>query len=219
MNIPKELNPSQRILLGPGPSGVHPRVYRALGTPIVGHLDPEFLTIMDEIQEQLRFVFQTRNRLTLAVSGTGSAGMEAAFVNVIEPGDTVIVGGLCLGSIVGLHLAANHPAKVPGVALFSPTLNINGWAMPWYTKFFSLVRHNWVANLMHFPDAESLGIKCERVRTFVRAALENSDGSEMGTSGVPGVMVLEHCRMVRAAKAILKTIKQPTITGVLRRQR
>ncbi len=92
MNIPKELNPSQRILLGPGPSGVHPRVYRALGTPIVGHLDPEFLNIMDEIQEQLRFVFQTRNRLTLAVSGTGSAGMEAAFVNVIEPGDTVIVG-------------------------------------------------------------------------------------------------------------------------------
>ncbi|MFQ5864820.1 MAG: pyridoxal-phosphate-dependent aminotransferase family protein [bacterium] len=87
-----ELNPSQRILLGPGPSNVHPRVYKALSTPIVGHLDPEFLKIMDEIQELLRFVFQTKNSFTIAVSGTGSAGMEAALVNVIEPGDTVIVG-------------------------------------------------------------------------------------------------------------------------------
>jgi alanine-glyoxylate transaminase/serine-glyoxylate transaminase/serine-pyruvate transaminase len=87
-----ELNPSQRVLLGPGPSNVHPRVYKALSTPLIGHLDPEFLKIMDEIQGLLRFVFQTRNPFTIAVSGTGSAGMEAALVNVIEPGDTVIVG-------------------------------------------------------------------------------------------------------------------------------
>lgn len=87
-----ELNPSQRILLGPGPSNVHPRVYRALSTPLLGHLDPEFLKIMDEIQGLLRFVFQTQNRFTVAISGTGSAGMEAAFVNVVEPGDNVIVG-------------------------------------------------------------------------------------------------------------------------------
>lgn len=87
-----ELTPSQRILLGPGPSNVHPRVYRALSTPLVGHLDPEFLAIMNEIQELLRFVFQTKNPFTIALSGTGSAGMEAALVNVIEPGDTVIVG-------------------------------------------------------------------------------------------------------------------------------
>ncbi|MFQ5825414.1 MAG: pyridoxal-phosphate-dependent aminotransferase family protein [bacterium] len=87
-----ELNPPQRILLGPGPSNVHPRVYKALSTPLVGHLDAEFLKIMNEIQELLRFVFQTKNALTIAISGTGSAGMEAAFVNVIEPGDTVIVG-------------------------------------------------------------------------------------------------------------------------------
>lgn len=87
-----ELNPSQRILMGPGPSNVHPRVYRALSTPLLGHLDPEFLTIMNEIQDLLRFVFQTQNKFTIAVSGTGSAGMEAAFVNAIEPGDTVIIG-------------------------------------------------------------------------------------------------------------------------------
>ncbi len=87
-----ELNPPQRTLLGPGPSNVHPRVYRALATPIVGHLDPYFLEVMNEIQELLRFVFQTENRLTVAVSGTGSAGMEAALVNVVEPGDHVVVG-------------------------------------------------------------------------------------------------------------------------------
>lgn len=87
-----ELNPPHRILMGPGPSNVHPRVYKALATPLVGHLDPEFLTIMNEIQELLRFVFQTKNSFTIAVSGTGSAGMEAALVNIIEPGDTVIVG-------------------------------------------------------------------------------------------------------------------------------
>ncbi|NIV93012.1 aminotransferase class V-fold PLP-dependent enzyme [candidate division KSB1 bacterium] len=78
--------------MGPGPSNVHSRVYRALSTPLVGHLDPEFLQIMDEIQNLLRFVFQTKNRFTIAVSGSGSSGMEAALVNIIEPGDTVIVG-------------------------------------------------------------------------------------------------------------------------------
>jgi len=136
---------------------------------------------------------------------------EAALDELRKECDTVIVGGLCLGSILGLHLAVNHPEKVQGVALFSPTFWINGWAMPWYTKLFSLVRYNWLARLMHFPDTDSLGIKCERVRAFVRAALESSDGSAMGTDGIPGTTVLEHCRMVRAAKAILHKIKHPTI--------
>lgn len=82
----------ERILLGPGPSMVHPRVLRALSQPLVGHLDPEFLSIMSEVQELLRFVFQTKNELTIPVSGTGSAGMEAALCNFIEPGDEVIIG-------------------------------------------------------------------------------------------------------------------------------
>jgi len=136
---------------------------------------------------------------------------EEALGELRKECDTVIVGGLCLGSILGLHLAANHPEKVQGVALFSPTLWINGWAMPWYTKFFSLVRSRSVARMMHFPDADSLGIKCPRVRTFVKAALESTDNNELGTTGVPGAMVLEHCRMVRAAKKILKRVTQPTL--------
>jgi alanine-glyoxylate transaminase/serine-glyoxylate transaminase/serine-pyruvate transaminase len=87
----QDLKPSPRILLGPGPSNVHPRVLRAMATPLVGHLDPEFLVIMDETKELLRYVFQTENDLTLPISGTGSAGMEASLCNIIEPGDRVVV--------------------------------------------------------------------------------------------------------------------------------
>src|SRR4030042_2572922 len=87
-----ELNPTPRILMGPGPSNVNYRVLRAMSTPLVGHLDPQFLTLMDETCEMLRNLFQTKNRLTIPISGTGSSGMEASFVNFIEPGDTVLIG-------------------------------------------------------------------------------------------------------------------------------
>ena len=73
----------ERILLGPGPSMVHPRVLQAMSTPLVGHLDPKFIEIMDRIQELLRYTFQTENPLTIPVSGTGSAAMEAAIANVV----------------------------------------------------------------------------------------------------------------------------------------
>ena len=86
-----ELLPPSRLLLGPGPSPVHPRVLKAMATPLLGHLDPKFLEIMSEVQGQLRAVMGTQNPFTIAISGTGSAGMEAALVNVLEPGDTMIV--------------------------------------------------------------------------------------------------------------------------------
>jgi alanine-glyoxylate transaminase/serine-glyoxylate transaminase/serine-pyruvate transaminase len=86
-----ELAPPDRILMGPGPSDVHPRVLRAMATPLIGHLDPAFLEIMDEVQALLRYTFQTSNRWTIPVSGTGSAAMEAAFANLVEPGDVVLV--------------------------------------------------------------------------------------------------------------------------------
>jgi alanine-glyoxylate transaminase/serine-glyoxylate transaminase/serine-pyruvate transaminase len=82
----------QRVLLGPGPSDVPPRVLQALAQPTIGHLDPVFLKVMDAIRSGLKHVFRTENEMTLAVSGTGSAGMETAFVNLVEPGDRVLVG-------------------------------------------------------------------------------------------------------------------------------
>jgi len=81
----------RRLLLGPGPSDVHPRVLGALSQPLVGHLDPAFLALMDEVKRRLRSVFRTANELTFAVSGTGSAGMETCLVNLLEEGDEAIV--------------------------------------------------------------------------------------------------------------------------------
>lgn len=98
----KELQIPQRILLGPGPSDVHPRVLQALSTPLLGHLDPAFLQIMNETMELLREVFQTKNKLTIPMSGTGSSGMETLFVNLIEEGDTVIIG---VNGLFGMRMA------------------------------------------------------------------------------------------------------------------
>lgn len=81
-----------RLLLGPGPSPVAPRILEALARPTVGHLDPQFLTLMDEVNEGLRYAFGTSNPMTFPVSGTGSAAMEAALANVLECGDTAIIG-------------------------------------------------------------------------------------------------------------------------------
>ncbi|MGH7880094.1 MAG: pyridoxal-phosphate-dependent aminotransferase family protein, partial [Candidatus Binataceae bacterium] len=87
-----ELNPAARILLGPGPSNIHPRVMKALISPVVGHLDPDFVKVMEEIKLLLRETFQTANEITFPVSGTGSAGMETALANLIEDDDEVVVG-------------------------------------------------------------------------------------------------------------------------------
>lgn len=82
----------QRILLGPGPSDAHPRVLQAMAKPLIGHLDPAFIELMDHVQYCLRVLFGTESPITLPMSGTGSAGMETVFVNAIEPGDRVVIG-------------------------------------------------------------------------------------------------------------------------------
>lgn len=92
MEIPKNFEPPIRHLMGPGPSDVAPSVLQAMARPLVGHLDPVFVKLMDEIKVMLRQVFFTKNEMTFPVSGTGSAGMEFCFVNLIEPGDSVIIG-------------------------------------------------------------------------------------------------------------------------------
>jgi alanine-glyoxylate transaminase/serine-glyoxylate transaminase/serine-pyruvate transaminase len=97
----RDLNTSPRILLGPGPSMVHPRVLRVMATPMLGYLDPQFLEVMDDVQTLLRAVFQTSNSLTLPISGTGSAGMEAALFNFLEEGDPVLV---CVNGFFGARM-------------------------------------------------------------------------------------------------------------------
>jgi len=92
MNAPKPISPPERLLLGPGPSPTAPSIYDALAKRTLGHLDPAFLAIMDEIRAMLRAVFRTKNAMTMPMSGTGSAGMETCIVNLVEPGDRVLVG-------------------------------------------------------------------------------------------------------------------------------
>ncbi len=102
----------ERVLMGPGPSNVYPEVTAALARPVLGHLDPEFLFLLEETCERLRAVFRTANRLTLPVSGTGSAGMEAALVNVVHAGDVVVVGVNGLFGERMAEVAARQGAEV-----------------------------------------------------------------------------------------------------------
>jgi alanine-glyoxylate transaminase/serine-glyoxylate transaminase/serine-pyruvate transaminase len=112
MELPKSLavqnitsfDPPLRKLMGPGPSDIHPRVSSALSRHCIGHLDPEFVKVMDEIKVMTQYVYQTTNKLTMVVSAPGSAGMEACFVNLVEPGDKVIV---CIKGVFGGRMKEN----------------------------------------------------------------------------------------------------------------
>lgn len=97
----QSIDPGFRLLMGPGPSDVPARTLQAMAAPCIGHLDPYFLTMMNETQQLLRYLFQTANALTIPVSGTGSAGMEACFVNLVEPGDEVVV---CVNGVFGTRM-------------------------------------------------------------------------------------------------------------------
>jgi alanine-glyoxylate transaminase/serine-glyoxylate transaminase/serine-pyruvate transaminase len=119
-----QLDVPPRLLLGPGPSNAHPRVLQALAMPLLGHLDPRFIELMNEIQELLRYAWQTDNWLTIPVSGTGSAAMEASLANTVEPGDSVLIGvngyfGLRLADMAGRYGAQAHRLEIPWGQVFS----------------------------------------------------------------------------------------------------
>jgi alanine-glyoxylate transaminase/serine-glyoxylate transaminase/serine-pyruvate transaminase len=109
----KSFVPTVRTLMGPGPSDVNPRILTAMARPTIGHLDPEFIRLMDEIKKMLQFAFQTSNELTIPVSAPGSAGMETCFVNLVEPGDKVIV---CQNGVFGGRMVENV-TRIGGVAV------------------------------------------------------------------------------------------------------
>ncbi|MDR0779519.1 MAG: alanine--glyoxylate aminotransferase family protein [Pseudomonadales bacterium] len=100
----KSFHPPVRTLMGPGPSDVNPRVTAAMGAPTIGHLDPAFVSLMDEIKQLLQYAFKTKNRLTIPVSAPGSAGMECTFTNLLEPGDKAIV---CQNGVFGGRMKEN----------------------------------------------------------------------------------------------------------------
>ena len=100
----QSFHPPQRTLMGPGPSDVNPRILEAMSRPTIGHLDPAFITMMDELKVLLQYAFQTDNALTMPVSAPGSAGMETCFVNMVEPGDKVVV---CQNGVFGGRMREN----------------------------------------------------------------------------------------------------------------
>ncbi|MDA8363353.1 MAG: alanine--glyoxylate aminotransferase family protein [Gammaproteobacteria bacterium] len=118
----KSFNPPLRTLMGPGPSDVHPRVLAAMARPTIGHLDPAFIGMMDEVKALLQYAFQTRNQLTMPVSAPGSAGMETCFVNLVEPGDKVVV---CVNGVFGGRMKENV-VRVGGV----PVVVEDAWGQP-----------------------------------------------------------------------------------------
>lgn len=109
----QSFNPPVRTLMGPGPSDVHPRVLQAMARPTIGHLDPAFISMMDETKEALKYAYQTENELTMPVSAPGSAGMETCFANLVEPGDKVIV---CINGVFGNRMKENV-TRLGGVAV------------------------------------------------------------------------------------------------------
>jgi alanine-glyoxylate transaminase/serine-glyoxylate transaminase/serine-pyruvate transaminase len=151
-----------RLLLGPGPSNVHPRVLRAQAQPLLGHLDPAFLAILDEVQERLRALFGTANAMTLPLSGTGSAGMEACFANLVEPGDAVLVGVAGVFGERMAEVAARCGARVERVATEPGTI-LPDAAM---VDAIRRVRPRVVA----FVHAETSTGVCQPVEAIARAA-------------------------------------------------
>jgi alanine-glyoxylate transaminase/serine-glyoxylate transaminase/serine-pyruvate transaminase len=152
--------------MGPGPSDVPPRVLAAMARPTIGHLDPSFITMMDETQELLRYAFQTRNFLTMPISGPGSAGMEACFVNLVEPGDEVII---CENGVFGGRMREN--AQRCGARL---VVVEDAWGDPVDArKVEDALRTHPVAKLLALVHAETSTGVASDVRTLAEIAHQN----------------------------------------------
>tara|TARA_R110001632_G_scaffold232566_1_gene373719 strand:- start:52958 stop:54085 length:1128 start_codon:yes stop_codon:yes gene_type:complete len=145
--------PPVRTLMGPGPSDVDPRILNALSRPTLGHLDPAFIQLMDEVKQLLQYAFQTQNQLTMPVSAPGSAGMEAVFVNLLEPGDKVIV---CQNGVFGGRMQQNVERCGATAIMVQDT-----WGKPTdITKLEDALKANPDAKAVAFVHAEtSTGVR------------------------------------------------------------
>jgi alanine-glyoxylate transaminase/serine-glyoxylate transaminase/serine-pyruvate transaminase len=162
----KSFNPPVRTLMGPGPSDVHPRVLAAFARPTIGHLDPKFVEMMDEVKTLLQYAFQTKNELTMPVSAPGSAGMETCFVNLVEPGDKVIV---CVNGVFGGRMKENVE-RLGGV----PIVVEDAWGDPVDpNKVADAFKKHPDARLLAFVQAETSTGALSDTATLVKIAHEH----------------------------------------------
>ena len=199
-----EFNPPNRLLCGPGPGNAHPRVLSKMGLPQVGHLDPYFLELMEEIKALLRYTFQTKNDSTIPVSGTGSAAMEACVCNMLEPGDTILVG---VNGYFGNRLcdmASRYGAKVCLAQLPGPDAREAACMMAWGRATMPSVRRQ-----RAFPPPAARA--CAR-KTRLACATERPSGSQWIAHEVDSVadVALRACcvSMGRVAHQVVK-MNQP----------
>ncbi|ACL72635.1 Alanine--glyoxylate transaminase [Thioalkalivibrio sulfidiphilus HL-EbGr7] len=159
----KSFHPPVRTLMGPGPSDVNPRVLAAMSRPTIGHLDPVFVDMMDEMKGLLQYAFQTRNALTLPVSAPGSAGMETCFVNLVQPGDTVVV---CANGVFGGRMKEN--VERCGA---TPVMVEDEWGKPVDPqKLEDALKAHPQASTVAFVHAETSTGACSDVKTLTDIA-------------------------------------------------
>ena len=139
------------------------------------------------------------------------ASAEAALDELRQRCDAVIVGGLSMGAVLALMLAAERKDDVDGVACYAPTLRLDGWGIPWYARLFDLVPSKAIANWFDFAEREPYGVKDPRVRALVAMAIESGDSATAGMLSVPGGAMLELRYLVNAIRPRVPEIRQPTL--------
>ena len=176
--------PPQRTLMGPGPSEIHPRVFSAMGRPTIGYLDPVFVEMMDQLKELLRYAFQTKNSMTFPVSGPGSAGMEMCFVNMVKPGDKVIV---CKNGVFGGRMLENIE-RCGGI----PIVVEDQWGAPVDTnKVEKAFKQNQNVKILAFVHAETSTGVASDAKTLAKIADQHSAYTIMdAVTSLAGIPVL-----------------------------
>ncbi len=186
-SLPPSLDPPQRVLLGPGPSDVPSRVLLAMAAPTIGHLDPEYLRVMDDMRELLRQVFRTTNELTVAMPGTGSSGMETCVANLIEPGDEMIV---CVNGVFGTRMtdvagrcgAKVHVIEAPWGETIEPDAIAKALAEHARTKVVGIV-HAETSTGAHQPLVEISKLVHEAGALLLVDAVTSLGGVELEVDG------------------------------------
>jgi carboxylesterase len=125
--------------------------------------------------------------------------------------DAIVAGGLSVGAVLAIHHAARHPDSVSGLALYAPSLRLDGWGIPWYASLFSLVTMRWCADCFAFAERHPWGVKDSRLRALIAQAITSGDSSRAGIAALPGSMMLELRWLVQCVRREIGEVRQPAL--------